>query len=107
MEIDITEPRHLRNFLDQDWKYWIAEYPEFATIASYPGRNDRWTDFSPSAIERRNQHLEVSLKALQSIPRGDLSTRELLNYQLYEKPIETAIAGQVGSARRGWLNGGR
>ena len=68
-----------RAFLDRDWKYWMTEYPEFATIFGYPGQNGRWTDYSPAAIERRNRHLESSLKELHAIRRADLPDEEQLN----------------------------
>jgi len=82
-----------REFLDRDWKYWMTEYPEFATIFGYPGQNRRWTDDSPAAIERRNRHLESSLKELHAIRRTDLPAEEQLNYDLYEDLYKTAIAG--------------
>jgi hypothetical protein len=62
----------LRSFLEADWKYWMSEYPEAATAFGYPGRYNRWTDCSPAAIVRRNQHLEESLKVLRAIPRSEL-----------------------------------
>jgi len=82
-----------REFLDRDWKYWMTEYPEFATIFGYPGQNGRWTDYSPAAIEKRNQHLESGLKELHAIRRTDLPAEEQLNYDLYEDLYKTAIAG--------------
>src|SRR5262249_9583636 len=41
----------LRSQLDEDWKYWMAQYPELATEIGYPGQNMRWTDYSQSAID--------------------------------------------------------
>ncbi len=82
-----------REFLDRDWKYWMTEYPEFATIFGYPGQNGRWTDYSPEAIERRNRHLESGLKELHTLRRIDLPAEEQLNYDLYEDLYKTAIAG--------------
>src|ERR1700722_12802912 len=82
-----------REFLDRDWKYWMTEYPEFATIFGYPGQNGRWTDYSPAAIDRRNRHLESGLKELHAIPRAGLPAEEQLNYDLYEDLYKTAIEG--------------
>ena len=36
----------LRAQLDEDWQYWMKEYPELATAVGYPGQNGRWTDYS-------------------------------------------------------------
>ena len=45
----MTPDETLRVQLEDDWKYWMAQYPEFATIAGYPGENARWTDYSQAA----------------------------------------------------------
>ena len=83
----------LRSFLDADWKYWISEYPENATAYGYPGENDRWTDYSPEAIVRRNQRLRQSLTELDAIPRNDLPPAEQLNYDLYHEQLQITIEG--------------
>src|SRR5207249_8394442 len=44
--------RKLREYLDEDWKQWMEEYPEMATSAGFPGQNRRWSDDSRSE-ERR------------------------------------------------------
>jgi uncharacterized protein (DUF885 family) len=85
--------RRLRDFLTDDWKYWMHEYPEAATVFGYPGENDRWTDLSSTSIERRNRHLEESLGVLRAIPRNELPRGEQLNYDLYQELIRKAIAG--------------
>ena len=83
----------LRTFLDNEWKYWLAQYPEFATSVGYPGQNGRWTDLSAAAIASRNRQVVQSLKLLRSVPRAELSAKEQLNYDLYENLLLTAIAG--------------
>jgi uncharacterized protein (DUF885 family) len=85
--------KRLREFLAADWKYWIAEYPENATLFGYPGENDRWTDYSPQAIARRDRHLRESLAELEAIPRNELPAGEQLNYDLYREQLQTTIAG--------------
>jgi uncharacterized protein (DUF885 family) len=83
----------LRAFLDKDWKYWLGEYPEFATSVGFPGENGRWTDWSPRATDLRNRHLAESLKILQGFVRSELSTEARLNYDLYKELVATATAG--------------
>ena len=85
--------KRLRDFLAADWKYWVGEYPESATIFGYPGENNRWTDYSPAAIESRNQHLRASLTQLIAIPRADLPAAERLNYDLYREELQITIDG--------------
>ena len=50
-------PQDLQAQLDEDWKYWMSEYPEVATSIGYPGQDARWTDYSQTSIERRNDYL--------------------------------------------------
>jgi uncharacterized protein (DUF885 family) len=88
-----SDVQKLRSFLADDWKYWMIEYPEMATSVGFPGQNDRWTDHSPAANERRIHHLDESLKTLRTIPRENLPPEEQLNFDLYQKLIENAIAG--------------
>jgi len=85
--------RQLREFLAQDWKYWMQQYPEAATEFGYPGENARWSDDSPASIAARNRHLDDALKQLKAIPRAALPASEQLNYDLYDELLETAIEG--------------
>src|SRR6202140_3005953 len=72
----------LRAQLDDDWKYWMSEYPELATSIGYPGQNRRWTDYSQTAIDARGARLRISLQRLQGVlfrrpGPGDQLTRQL------------------------------
>lgn len=87
------ESQRLRGLLDADWKYWMQEYPEMATDVGFPGQNDRWTDYSAAAVERRNQHLRDEMKTLEAIARAKLDEADQLNYDLYRKLLENAIEG--------------
>src|SRR5262245_9762456 len=86
--------QQLRQFLAEDWKRWMIEYPEVATLVGYPGQNGRWRDDSPAAIERRNQHPRESLASLLEIERSKLSPGEQLNYDLYRSLLESAVEGE-------------
>ncbi|MGH9702072.1 MAG: DUF885 domain-containing protein [Candidatus Acidiferrales bacterium] len=88
-----NEDKRLRDFFATDWKYWMVQYPEFATSIGYAGRNRRWTDDSPEAIAARNVHLLQSVKALDQIDREKLSAIEKLNFDLYRKLLANAIEG--------------
>lgn len=88
-----TASTRLRAFFAADWKYWIGQYPENATIFGYAGENDRWSDYSPEAIVSRNQHLHQSLAELEAIPRNSLPAPERLNYDLYHEQLELTIEG--------------
>lgn len=83
----------LRTQLDDDWKYWMTEYPEVATSFGYPGQNARWTDYSPAAVDARATYLRESTGRLSAIDRASLDANDGLNYDLYRDLLDTAVAG--------------
>src|SRR5262249_54532579 len=85
----------LRDQLEQDWKYWMAQYPEMATAFGYPGHNARWTDYSQAAISTRADYLKSSTNQLATIDRPGLSAEEQVNYDLYREILNTAVEGLV------------
>ena len=83
----------LRAQLDDDWKYWMAQYPEIATSFGYPGQNARWTDYSQAAIDARNRYLKHSVDRLAAIDRARLDSHEQLDYELYRDLLDSAVRG--------------
>jgi len=86
-------PERLRRLFDDDWKYWMTQYPEQATAFGYPGQNARWTDYSQPAIDARAAYLKQSASRLAAIDRGSLDAAGQLNYDLYGDVLNTAVAG--------------
>jgi uncharacterized protein (DUF885 family) len=87
------DARRLHELFKLDWDYTMRENPEFATEVGYPGLNDRWSDNSLAAIARRQRELRAPLKVLQSIRRARLNAADQLNYDLFKRNLEEAIAG--------------
>jgi uncharacterized protein (DUF885 family) len=85
--------RKFRAYLEADWKRWMEEYPDIATLVGYPGQNARWTDDSPAGIEKRKKHLAESLAALKEIHREALPEAEKLNFDLYLQLLEVSRQG--------------
>ena len=85
------DSERLQELFRAEWDYQMREYPESATYSGYPGQNDRWTDLSLKAIERRRHELHAPLQALLSIKRERLSVAEQLSYDLFRRDYETAI----------------
>jgi uncharacterized protein (DUF885 family) len=83
----------LRAQLDEDWKYWMTQYPETATSIGYPGQNARWTDYSSSAIDARAAYLKKSVDRLAAVDRAQLAVGDQLNYDLYRDLLQTAVQG--------------
>src|SRR5258708_4047355 len=79
--------------LEDDWKYWMTQYPETATVVGYPGQNARWTNYSQNAIESRNAYLKKSAARLGSVDAARLPATEQLNYSLYHDLLRTAVEG--------------
>jgi len=82
------ETRCFRAFLDEDWKRWMQDYHEFATVVGFPGQNRRWTDDSAAGYEERLMHLQESLAMMKQIRRDALPPSEQLNYDLYLKNLQ-------------------
>jgi uncharacterized protein (DUF885 family) len=82
-----------RSLLDEDWKYWMAQYPETATALGYPGQDSRWTDYSPEAVASRNTRLRATVARLDAVDRAQLPAGDQLNYDLYRTMIVTAVQG--------------
>lgn len=83
----------LHSQFDEDWKYWMAEYPELATAYGYPGQNMRWTDYSQAAISSLADYLNKSLERLVGIARAQLNGEDQVSYDLYRDLLETAVRG--------------
>ena len=78
---------------DDDWRYWMTEYPEVATSLGYPGQNARWTDYSQPAIDARARYLRESAKRVSAIDRANLDAKDQLSYDLYRDLLDTAVKG--------------
>ena len=83
----------LRAQLDDDWKYWMSQYPQLATEYGYPGQNMRWTDYSQTEIDAREDYLKRSFDRLKAIDRAQLNAGEQVDYDLYRDLLETAVNG--------------
>lgn len=90
----VAEPELLHRFFAEDWQYLLHENPELATYTGFPGQNDRWTDNSLGAIERRKRATVERLKALQSVDPSPLDARDELSYALFERQLKETVEGQ-------------
>jgi prolyl oligopeptidase len=86
--------KELAKFFDEEWEYGLREYPERATYLGDPRYNDRLTDLSFEAIERRNKHEQEALARLKKVDPGLLSESDRLSFDLYARRLEIAIEGQ-------------
>ena len=89
----LTDAERLHKLFDVTWEYRMTEFPESATYNGYPGQNDRWTDFSLAAIERRKAERREPLRVIGTIDRSKLSRADRLNYDLFRRNEEEAVEG--------------
>jgi uncharacterized protein (DUF885 family) len=91
-----TSPSPVERFralLDEDWEFWMGQYPEVATALGYPGQDARWTDYSANAIASRNDYLRRTTQRIDAIERPRVAAGDQLNYDLYRDMIATAVQG--------------
>jgi uncharacterized protein (DUF885 family) len=83
----------LHRLFDAEWDYRMEQNPVRASTLGDRRWNDRWTDESLDAIEKRHQHNVSVLAKLKQIDRGQLSPADQLNYDLFETNYKTSIEG--------------
>ncbi|MGQ0585837.1 MAG: DUF885 domain-containing protein, partial [Gammaproteobacteria bacterium] len=86
--------KQFQQLLDEDWERGLNDYPEFGTFLGDPRFNDRWTDWSPAAIEKRDAADRAVLDTLAKIPRDKLSPADQVNYDLFKHRYEISVAYQ-------------
>ncbi|MDQ3711975.1 MAG: DUF885 domain-containing protein [Acidobacteriota bacterium] len=85
--------KQLYALFDAEWELGLKESPTFASFLGDKRYNDRWSDQSLQAIEKRQQHRIETLAALKKINRAELSISDRLNYDLFQKDYEESVEG--------------
>jgi len=83
-----SEPERFAELMEIDWLRILDEHPEGATFAGVQGYDDRWTDLSPEAHERRRRQARAVAEAARSIDRDALSVDDRLNLDLFTQQAE-------------------
>lgn len=66
------------------WAWVMHEFPESATRAGWAdAAHDRWMDWSPEAIERREAHRLGIVEQVRALPRDGLDGADALNAELF------------------------
>ncbi|RME05431.1 MAG: DUF885 family protein, partial [Deltaproteobacteria bacterium] len=79
--------------VEAEWERELREHPERATYLGDPRYNDRFTDHSPEAIEARMRREKEVLSRLEAIDATRWPEEDRLNYDLFRKEYEVAVAG--------------
>ncbi|UCD36765.1 MAG: DUF885 domain-containing protein [Fidelibacterota bacterium] len=85
--------RKLHALFDESWEWTLQEFPEYATYLGDDRYNDRLTDVSLAAVERRQKYTIKLLDRLATINRDALSAEDKLNYDLFRHQQEISIEG--------------
>jgi uncharacterized protein (DUF885 family) len=92
-EKGLADSARLHRLFDLDWEYTNVVYPEYATAVGYPGQNDRWTDLSVAAINRRRADVNSELNVIRAINRARLNAPDQLSYDIFKRGNEESIEG--------------
>jgi uncharacterized protein (DUF885 family) len=93
--VSSSEPaKKLHQLFEKDWQWRLEQYPEFATVLGDNRYNDRLTDYSMEAIERRKAHSRDMLAEIQKIDRAGLSGQDLVSYDLFLRERQLEVEGQ-------------
>ncbi len=80
-----------RILLDEHWEWQMLENPVWASRMGDRRWNDRWTDNSLDAIERRHGEQQKFLRRLRLIDSSQLTETDQLNYELFRRSLENSV----------------
>ncbi|QDH71772.1 DUF885 domain-containing protein [Lysobacter alkalisoli] len=89
-----TAATALHQLFDEEWEYGLREHPETASYRGDTRYNDRWTDQSLEAIERRQTHARDVLERIKAIDREALSAGDRLSHDVFLWQAERAVERQ-------------
>jgi uncharacterized protein (DUF885 family) len=99
----------LQALFEREWKLELDESPESATFLGIDGYDDRLTDLSPAAVQRRKAHVKQLIAELGRFDPKTLSTQDRISRDVMLDRLEIAdgynalYAGLPFGAGDGWL----
>ena len=84
----------LHALFDAEWERGLVESPESASYNGDMRFNDRWTDMSIEAIQRREAGDRAALERLHAIERSALASSDQLNYDTFEWLLQKSVERQ-------------
>ncbi|WP_369939178.1 DUF885 domain-containing protein [Xanthomonas medicagonis] len=77
--------------LDAQWQYQLALHPEFASIIGDTRYNDRWSDYSPAALQAEQAATQDFLKRFEAIDAKALSAQDQLSLQMMRRELRDRL----------------
>jgi len=84
----------LARLADEYWQWQLREFPESATWLGDNRYNDRFTDLSPTAIERRKADIRSFRDRAAAIDAAGLAGQDALSLELLNWELGIAVDGQ-------------
>src|SRR5262245_64694193 len=84
----------LHDLFKEDWEWSLHESPEWATYLGDSRYNDRLTDLSSEAIDRRKAHDREMLSRIELIDRKMLTGQDTISYDLFRLDEQQRVEGQ-------------
>jgi len=88
------EAAKLHRLFDEEWEWTLREFPEYATNVGDNRYNDKLTDLSTEAMERRKAHERELAKRTREIDRSRLTGQDVLSYDLFLREAEWSVSRQ-------------
>lgn len=82
----------LHALFDRSWETRLTESPLFATSVGRHEYDDRLPSFTAADLERRHAQRKTILAGLDAIDRSKLSDAEAVNYGIFRRQVEDAVA---------------
>ena len=77
--------------LDAQWQYQLEHHPEFASIIGDTRYNDRWSDYSPAALQAERQATADFLKRFEAVDATALSAQDQLSLQMMLRQLRDRL----------------
>jgi uncharacterized protein (DUF885 family) len=90
---DLSGHDKLNALIDREWQHRLREFPEQATMTGDRRFNDRLTDFSAAAFERRAEHDRAALAEFRTISPAGLAAEDKLNLALMQYQLQVSVDG--------------
>ena len=89
-----TQNPQLHALFAEEWERGLRESPENASYNGDSRFNDRWTDFSFTAISARQAADRAALQTLHAIDRKTLSPSDQLDYDTFDWNLQRSVERQ-------------
>jgi len=88
-----NEAAKLHALFDRAWEAQLKQDPTFATTVGRHEYDDLLPSITPADLERDYQRTKAALAELKAIDRAKLSVVDVVNYDIFRRQLEDAIAG--------------